>query len=216
MRGTYIKTRQLFVLPPVLLSLGITACGDTTKITTVAPREDGSPTQTSYVAPTTRAKTTGVVSSKAPANAARADRDNDSDNNNDDYGYGHAASTTDRQAIASVVKTYYTAAAAGDGAKGCSLMYSLFAEEIPEVYGEPPGPPWLRGTTCPAVMSKVFKRRRRQMIIDHTTLRVTAVRVKRLRALVMLSFDNMPQRDILVHREHHAWKVDNLLDTDLG
>ena len=146
----------------------------------------------------------------------QADSDHDSDNNDDDYRYGEAASPTDRRLIGEVVARYYAAAAADNGAIGCSLMYSLFAEEIPEVYGEVPGPPELRGATCAAVMSKYFEIYHRQLTSDRETLEMKSVRVKRNRALAIMSFKTMPQRDILVHREYGSWKIDEMLDSNLG
>jgi hypothetical protein len=144
------------------------------------------------------------------------DIDNDSDHNDDDYGYGQKADAADLQAVTVLLEYYYAAGAAGDGNRACSLLYSLYAEEIPELYGEASGPPALRGTTCGAVMTKFFNQDRHQWMIDMASLKVNNLRVKRLRGLAILSFKSMPRRDISVHREHGAWKVDELNDTALA
>lgn len=202
---------MLVLIAIVLLSVCASACGGASKGTDSASRASSSTTTATETPPVTAASGTTPVK-----RSAKTDRDNDSDNNNDDYGYGHAASATDMAAVTALLRRYYAAAAADDGTTGCGLIYSLLAEEIPEVYGEGAGPPELRGTTCPAVMSKLFKQHHQQLVVDQATLEVIAVRVKHLRALAMLSFRTMPQRGILVHREHSVWKIDELLDTNLG
>ncbi|HEX5309670.1 MAG TPA: hypothetical protein VFW38_11385 [Solirubrobacteraceae bacterium] len=163
----------------------------------------------------TASSTTASSASTTQTQAQPQDRDHDSDENNDDYAYGHSASENERRAIVSVVRKYYAAAAADRGNVGCRLLYSLMAEEIPETYGEN-GPPQLHGGTCAVVMSKLFKEKHGLLVADARTLKVLAVRIKRNRGLVMMSFSGMPQRDIMVHREFAAWKIDETLDTKLG
>lgn len=161
--------------------------------------------------------TTAVHASSTQASSTQAaDVDGDSDNNDDDYGYGIAADPADRLAVIALVRRYYAAAAADNGTEGCSLIYSLMAEEIPELYGEASGPPALRGGTCAIVMSKLFGLHRGLLITDDESLMIRSVRVKRNRALAILSFRGQPQRDILVHREFGSWKIDELLDSELG
>jgi hypothetical protein len=150
------------------------------------------------------------------ARPIKADNDRDGDGGADDNLWGHAASAADRRDIVALVKRYYAIAAAGDGARACAILYSLFAEEVPETYGEPPGDPALRGKTCAAVMSKVFKQRRRQLIQEAPSLKVIGVRIRGLRGLALLSFRGIGERDILVHREKRLWRIDALLDGGLG
>lgn len=176
-----------------------------------APRSGVPASRTATVAVSSTATTT----SAAPTKTGPEDRDHDSDANDDDYDYGRAADAGERRAIVSVVGRYYAAAAADRGDVGCRLLYSLMAEEIPETYGEN-GPPQLHGGTCAIVMSKLFKEKHGQLVADARTLRVLAVRIKRNRGLVMMSFSGMPQRDIMVHREFGAWKIDETLDSELG
>jgi hypothetical protein len=211
-RGLEIsKVRSLLALLAIAsFSVCVSACGGAAGNGGSIRKASLSPTVGARTAPTT---TSSTISTGPPR---ATDRDGDSDNNDDDYAYGEAASPADRRVVTEIVRRYYAAAAAGDGAKGCSLIFSLLAEEIPELYGESSGPPELRGKSCAVVMSKVFKQQRQKLVTDAATLKVTSVRVKRNHALAMLSFRSMPQRDILVHREYRTWKIDELLDSGLG
>jgi hypothetical protein len=164
----------------------------------------------------TAVPTDTTASTTTQTSPAKSDRDGDSDNNDDDYDYGHAANAIEGLSITQVVTRYYKAAASEGGASGCALIYSLYAEEIPEVYGEESGPPSLRGNTCAVVMSKLFKQEHQRLTTDFATMKILAIRIRRLRGLVIMSFKSMPQRDIAIHREGDKWKIDELLDTNLG
>jgi hypothetical protein len=203
--------RSLFaLLIAIALSSVATACGGVSK-------GAGS---TSHVSSQTAASSSASASTSPGATQASRpvenDNDGDGDGGADDNGWGHAASTGDRRAVVALVKRYYAFAAADDGTAACSLIYSIFAEEIPEVYGEPPGEPALRGKTCGVVMSKFFRQIHRWLTTDLATLEVIDVRVKGLRGLALLSFKNTPEHDIPVHLEHRVWKIDALLDGGLG
>jgi hypothetical protein len=200
----------LALLAIALLSLDAVACGGSSKGTDPVSQASSNAAATGSAPATTASSTTPAMQ------PVKSDNDNDGDNGEDDFNWGQAASAADSQAATALVKRYYAVAAAGDGAMACALIYSIFAEEISEVYGQPPGPAALRGKTCAAVMSKLFKQERQQLIVDNATLEVARVRVKEKRGLVLLSFKGMPQRNIPVHRELGAWKIDALLDSGLG
>lgn len=212
MRRGHVNTTRFSSLLAVALLLFVClgACGE-------AGRDTHSGSQVTFNA-TTTATTSGTTVSNAVTrhDLGKSDNDGDGDNGDDDDRWGHAASEADREAVVALVKRYYGFAAAGDGGAGCALIYSLLAEEIPELYGEPPGPPSLRGGTCAAVMSKVFKQKHRQLVADTASIDVIGVRAKRLRGLALLRFKGSPERDIPVHREHNAWKINALLDGGLG
>lgn len=144
------------------------------------------------------------------------DNDKDGDKGTDDVKWGHAANSVDLGSVKALVKHYYLVAAAGDATDGCSLMYSIFEEEVAEVYGEAAGPPGLRGDNCPEVVSKLFHMERQKLKIESDTLKVTGVRVKHNRGLALLSFRGAGERDIPVHLERGTWKIDALLDGGLG
>jgi hypothetical protein len=123
---------------------------------------------------------------------------------------GSAASAADERAVASVLKRYYVAAAAGDGATGCSLSY--LSSSVVEDFGRPPGPPALRGTTCAVVMSKIFKQRHAELAAEAATVHVAAVRVKGDVGVALLSYGSSSRAEhyIRVHRNHDAWEVGEL------
>jgi hypothetical protein len=69
------------------------------------------------------------------------DRDNDGDHNEDDgkvLNDGHAAGALDRQSSIMLVTHYFAAAAAADGATGCSLLVPFVAESVPETVENTP------------------------------------------------------------------------------
>jgi hypothetical protein len=198
-----------------LSSLGGAACGGADKDVGSASRAASS-TAPASVPAVTASSVTSIQRSMT------RDRDNDYDNKSksrydrDDnvvLHYGHVASAADKRVIAALVERYYAAAAAGDGAKACPLIFSLLAESVPEDYGQPPGPPSLRGKTCAVVMSKLFKQRHQELAVDAATFEVTGVRVDGKRGLALLSFGSVRDRNIPVHREFGVWKIGDLVDS---
>ncbi|MGC2373174.1 MAG: hypothetical protein WA484_04790 [Solirubrobacteraceae bacterium] len=163
--------------------------------------------------------------SKTTGAKPAGDSDNDNDNDNDvadnagkGYydkddgvisGFGHAADARDEHAVTVVVKRYYEAAAAGDGATACSLTYPIFAKAIPEDYGQEPGPSYLRGAkTCAAVMSLFFEHEHQRLT---AALEVTGVRMGDGEALVLLGSKTESASFVALKRSHGAWRVDELL-----
>jgi hypothetical protein len=205
------KTRSLpALLAVLLLSTGADACGAAGKGAGSASLASSNATSTGAAA--TTASSTTPAQSHPPKDS---DNDNDKPSNSDydsDDNFGHAASATDRQAITALVKRYYATAAASDGAMACSLIYSIFAEAIPEDYGQPPGPPGLRGKTCAVVMSKLFKQHHQQLAAQTATLKMARVLIDGNRGWALMSFGTIPERRMLVHREKGSWKIDALLD----
>jgi hypothetical protein len=199
-----------------LLCFGISACGSSSKGT-------GSASQTSSGA--TTATTAAATSSTTPTpDFRKADGDKDNDigapdddrNNNSVLSFGQAASSSDQSAITGLIKRYYAAALAEDGAKACSLLYSTLAEAVPEDYGQsPPGQPYMRGTTCPTVMMLLFKHEHGKLTVQVPLLKVARVRLNEHHGLTVLKFGKMPERQIPVAREGHVWKVEALLDSEL-
>lgn len=169
-----------------------------------------------------------VVTGSEPASSASGstviggDRDQDDthgvyDNDNGRVvDYGRAATAAERATIVQLVKSYYAAGAAGSGTKACALMYSTLARAIPESYGRPPGPPALRGGTCAAVMTKMFRQVHSRMANAVAVLSVRRVRVEGRRGFVMLRVDDsMEERTLAVRREDRRWKVDAPVDVGL-
>jgi hypothetical protein len=152
------------------------------------------------------------------------DGDNDSDNSTHSYfdsddasvrSFGRAASEADGKTIATLVRRYFRAADAADGAKACAMIVPTFAKSVPETLGRPPGPPFARGATCGAVMSKVFAHYRRQLAAHAPALRVSSVRVRGNEGVAVLAFKHLPGRQLHVARAGGVWMIDGLLDIEL-
>jgi hypothetical protein len=118
--------------------------------------------------------------------------------------FGHAADSHDLQAVRTTVERYYSAAAALDGAKACSLMAPSFAKAVPTDYGKF-GPPYLRGAkTCAGVLTLLFKHVRREL---GEPVQVTEVRVKGSTALAFIGSKAMRASVISLNREGADWAV---------
>jgi hypothetical protein len=151
-----------------------------------------------------------------------ADKDNDARDNagrgyydGDDgvvRGYGHAAGGADSRAIAALVERYWAAAAVQDGAAGCALLSSARAGSLPEDYG----PSYLPGArTCAAVLTVVFRRLHSPLAGSLGSLEVTEVRVEGGHAEALLGSARMPAGVVEAGREGGAWKLDQVLPTQL-
>jgi hypothetical protein len=207
--------RWLFaVIAAALLGTGAGACGNIVKATD----------STVGAAPHTAENADGPAlgpSSTRPVQLKR-DSDGDTDNPGSSYydkddaeilAYGKAANTKDRLQITALVKRYYAVAAAGDGAAGCSLTYSLIDESTVENYAQ--NHPTLRGKTCAEVMSNQFEQDRAQLAAGSARLHVISVRVGENRGYALLGAGKRPERSLLVHRESGAWKTEALVDSAL-
>ncbi|HEY5192440.1 MAG TPA: hypothetical protein VIJ39_01050 [Solirubrobacteraceae bacterium] len=175
----------LMLLTSTVFSLGVIACGSSSK-------GSGSPPEGKSGSV---ASTTGEHGNQASGTAT----------------YGHEASPADKRAITALVKRYYAAAAADNGAQACTLIYSIFEEAIPEDYGQPPGPPGLSGKTCTVVLSKLFRQVPGQPAAVLASTQVTGVRVNGRKGLVLLHSRTMPEGEITVERELGSWKVASLI-----
>lgn len=184
----------------LLIAAALVACGQQQRPAATAAHTNSAP----------------LAPARSSARAPTHDVDADADANSDDYGYGRPASAAEAAALTRLTRSYYHAASEVNGRAACALLYSLFAEEIPETYGEPPGPPYMRGRTCAAVMTKLFEHEHARLAAASDTLKVNAVRIHRLRAHVIIGFSGVPYRDLVAHLEHGVWRVDELLDSPLG
>ena len=129
------------------------------------------------------------------------------------FGYGHRAGSSDRRAIASVVKRYYAAAAASDGAEACSLLLSSFARSAVEAYGRSGGPSYLRGAkSCTALASMLFRHFHAELA---EAIAVADVRVEGRDAQVVLSSRKMPAAHIFLALQDRSWKIQQLLGQPL-
>lgn len=203
-------------------AFALAACGHGGTSQSSRQSTDAAPTVGTQTAGT---HTAGTTAAATTAEYARVDRDKDNDaeapaddkTNAQALNFGHEATEPERRAIVALVKRYYAIALAGNGARACTMIYSTLAESVPEDYGsnEPPGPPYMKGATCPVVLDGMFKYFHAQLAVEVPLLRVTHVRLLQHQGTALLSFGDLPEREILVKRESHTWRMDALLDREL-
>lgn len=160
-----------------------------------------------------------VAKATLPQIELKDDPDRDADvypgePDNEDELFGRPAPPGEAREIAALVKRYYAAAAGGDGAAACRLVYSPTAESLPEEY------PSLvaashTGSGCAAVLSRLFAQMHRQLHADSVALKVAAVRVHLNRGAVQLDLERGSRaRYTVVRREGGAWKMLMLFDRE--
>jgi hypothetical protein len=172
----------------------------------------GGSSQSSITRSTSDAAAAHTSAKPGVSTPPRKDRDEDLDNNDDDYyvlGFGHAAGAADNRAIATMLRRYFAAAAAEDGAKACSLLTPFVAEAIVEQNRHTP----LEGKTCTIVMSKLFKVNHRELLGKSANLKVMRIGVEGNRSRVALQFPEIPViRQITMRRQDNRWTVLDQLD----
>jgi hypothetical protein len=153
------------------------------------------------------------------------DGDNDGDpgyDSDDDSTrhYGQRANAAQTRVVTRIVKQYFGAAEAGDGAAGCALLYARLArlphigKLVPHDYDPAPPSTLARSKGCAAFLSRLFKDSRGQLsLLEIPSLKVREVRIDGIHALAILAFKTAPERYITLEREGAAWKIDGLLDS---
>jgi len=216
----------LVLLALALIGSSLVACGS-------GGRQGSSTAAQSNAAATgsTTSRTTSAVTPTLDYRKADRDKDNDGSivdpddggkiadeaSNTETFDFGHAADATDKQAVTTLLERYYAAALAEEGAKACSMMYITFAESVAEDYGHgSAGQPYAsQGTTCPTVTALIYKHFHEQLATEVPLLKVARVRLVENHGLAVLSFGKLPERQIQIRKEGHAWKVGALLDGPL-
>lgn len=192
MHGMHFNTKSLIALvASVSLGAGVAACGSSGKDTSSAARASSNTTTAANIA--TSASTT-------PKRHPGEDNDNLRT-------IGNAATEPDRREITALVKRFYVAAAADDGAAACKLYTAAMARAIPEDYGHVPGLPGLRGNTCAVVASKLFEHPPDVSAADLASTRVIGVRDTGKHGFAELSSKGMPLGEIGVEREGDSWRI---------
>lgn len=198
--------------------MGATACGGNSAHSISLT----SPAATTGATGSTATVSTSTVAPEPVKAKADVDKDNnlgvasDEKSNGDVLGLGKAASASEKRAVTTLVKRYYAAAGAEDGAMACAMIYSTLSESIPEDYGQsPPGPPYLHGKTCPAVMTLLFKHLHPQIALELPKLEVVRVRLIEHHGIAVLRFGALPERQISVAREGRSWKIQGLIDSEI-
>jgi ketosteroid isomerase-like protein len=127
------------------------------------------------------------------------------------YGEGSEASRSDRLAIASLVRRYYVAAAAEDGARACAMLSPDIVAGLSEEPASSSAP--TRQNACAMSMSRVLKAQHQLLMEDDVpTMVVIDVRVDRDVATATLGFRRMPVGSVRLRGEKGVWKMDSMLD----
>ncbi len=151
------------------------------------------------------------------------DADFDDDRGESTHGYrdpddasvlagGRAPGAVEASELAVVAKRYLAAAAARNGAAACALLVPSMASSVPEDYGRPPGPDYLRGATCAAVMTRLFEHEHAKYA---GVAQVTSERLVGPQAWVFVGSRTMTARYLTLEREGRAWRVTGLVGTTL-
>ncbi|MGH2911044.1 MAG: hypothetical protein ACRDJ3_01065 [Solirubrobacteraceae bacterium] len=130
--------------------------------------------------------------------------------------YGREADRVDKRTITAMVKRYYAAAVAGEGAKACALLLPSLVKATVEVHGQVVNGSAAYDSACAPIMTSMFKRQHQELLADEVaTMRVLDVHVKRNMGVVVLGFRRVPERVILIAREGTNWMIDGLLDGEM-
>jgi hypothetical protein len=199
-------------LPALLVSAAIAAClmacGSSSRSPSGGTRSSGTTVASTSAAP--------------PGGYIKDDGDKDGDDphptdpGQDDQSllatYGHRASTSAAHTISALVKHYYAAALAGDGAQACALLDAGLAAGLISSQSQTK-----RGAgACAAAVAPLLAQQHQHLLAeDPATMTVTGVYVNGNLGLALLGFRDSPETDIVVEREGHAWKIGALIDSNV-
>lgn len=185
----------------------------------------GAPTSTAHDPAAQSAETpTGATAQRGPGGILKSDGDNDADEQSKAIGSDDqvemveaarrntGASPADRRAIEELVKRYFAAAAAGDGASACPLLVPSLATAT----GEQVANPGAGQSRCAASLSHLYAQQHSHLAaLQVPTMTVTGVHVDGAVGYVTLGFRQALESEVLVQRESGVWKLDALLDSKL-
>jgi hypothetical protein len=208
------------LLAMTLPGFGIAACGGTsgtdpgprnsTSGSTRAAATRSAPTRTAP-GPKTRGRPVGDVHDGDDAYEAKSVHEQ-----NDDISivrFGHEGSAQDKLAIAAALRSYYAAAARGDGAAACRSIVSGLAKAIPKEFLKGSSAPAASPRACAFGMSKFFARNAKQLKADAAGFGVVGVRINGDKAYALLKFKRNPEpRVFAVERERGIWKMEEFVD----
>lgn len=183
-----------------------------------------SPAPTSKITATRSAATNTDSASAAPAPRGYLKEDGDVDgddgphpsNAGQDDGilfatYHKRASPAETRAIGRLVKRYYAASAAGQGARACALLNAGLAAGLADSAGRSSA-----GGTCAASLAPLLAQQRRHLAAEEpATMVVNGVYLKGNLGRVVVGFRRAPEGQINIMREGHAWKINALFDYEM-
>jgi hypothetical protein len=143
------------------------------------------------------------------------DGDGDYDNGTDDLGFGYPATPQDVRDATALIRRYYAAAAADDGAMACSLTNRAVVKEIAQPEVRIKGGRTMPRLSCAEALARNFRPIVKELVYKRDALAVVRVRVLDNTGLAILHF-GATIRDITLYREHGRWKIQSMLDTALG
>ena len=205
------------LLVAALLGTTVVACGGAARVAS------------SSSSPSTGLGTNGATATTASSSAVpsggflKEDGDKDSDDGaypahpgQDDQSflatYGVRAPPAEARTIAALVRRYYAASLAGDGASTCELLDAGIATALAAQQGTA-----AHGTAaCAASLSPLLAQQHQHLLAEEPTMMVvTSVYAKDNVGVAVLGFRNAPESIIVLAREGHAWKIDALFDSPL-
>ncbi len=203
-------------LTAALLCVSALACGGTNKNVGSASLIPSSAAASSGTYTTTPASTV------PPGSYLKSDEDNDGDDGNQVgspdrtdilFATGKEADQADKRAVTALIKHYYAAAAVGDGAEACPLLYSTLARGLAEGQGQSGQS---GGNACAVALSSLFEQQRQQLEADQVaTMVVPDVRLTGNIGTATVGFRTVPVGHFFVKREKGVWKIDALFQTGM-
>jgi hypothetical protein len=188
-------SRQLLApLVCALLAAGVLACGGASKSTSTS------------------------TNATASGGHLKEDGDKDSDDAHgsgaqDDEAflasYGPQADPATTRAIAEVLRSYYAASLAGNGAAACGLLNAALATALASQQSQAGGT-----SACAAAIAPVLAQQHQRLLAEEpATMSVIGVHVKGSLGLAVLGFKRSPESVIVVTRTGNVWKIDALFDS---
>lgn len=192
-----------------LIPVGLGACGNTRR--GVGSRSSGS----------SQSRTATASYQIGDGDGTYDDSGGDSGEDRRQRSWGREAAPAQRHAVAKLVRRYYGAALAGDGAAVCGLLAPAFAHgnaargAVPPEYVALMDPSDLRGRRCAQIATRVLAASRVQLQAEGDSPLVSDVRVLGRRALALLAFRTMPERLLRAVHERGWWRLVQVLDSEI-
>lgn len=128
------------------------------------------------------------------------------------FAFGHSPGSAS-SAINAVVKRYFAAAAAEDGASGCRLLIPSLASTVPDANVGANGAVRGRRSTCAAALQSVFTHYHGEL---EGTVQVASIRVKEATAQVIVTSRTLRAGEIFLTRQSGSWWIEELLSRPLS
>ncbi len=177
--------RPAALLAAALLALAVPACGGEDESGSSRAGDDGG-----------QASETKASAPQSPAQSVRS--------------YGAEADGEDETSIATVVKDFYAAKAAGHGAQVCTLLARATREALIETLAQSG-----RGKGCGAILAPLLADQAPQYRDRIAGVEVTGARVRDDRGLALIHIEAIPEEVIPVRREDGSWKVAALAGSEI-